>query len=239
MWCATSIQSRNTGRACGTISPTRATAAAGRKQKKKRSAAADWVAKLPKKAKPAADPGEWFEAETAWNPPRVCTKLSVPGPRGSIPAAQGPESLVHTRGGFQAESASNHSRRSAASFAFLGTGRPSRPPRRALVPLQHVGSPSLESARSSRHALPVFRDRIEVAHHIDQPTVRPSGEPVTVPQCFVTSGRSRIRRKTNDSLRPVGQFGLRRIAVRTSCPLRASIPAKTDVPFKLVPRLLP
>ena len=44
----------------------------------KRSAAADWVAKLPKKAKPAADLGEWFETQTEWNPPRVCSKLSGP-----------------------------------------------------------------------------------------------------------------------------------------------------------------
>ena len=52
----------------------------------KRSAAADWVAKLPKKAKPAADLVEWFEVETAWNPPRrLHQALTVPGPWGSMP----------------------------------------------------------------------------------------------------------------------------------------------------------
>jgi hypothetical protein len=55
----------------------------------KRSAAADWVAKLPKKAKPAADPGEWFEAGTAWDPPRVCSKLSGPWAIGIDAAAAG------------------------------------------------------------------------------------------------------------------------------------------------------
>jgi hypothetical protein len=55
----------------------------------KRSAAADWVAKLPKKAKPAADRVEWFEAETAWNPPRVCTKLSGPWAAGIDAATAG------------------------------------------------------------------------------------------------------------------------------------------------------
>ncbi len=44
----------------------------------KRSEAADWVERLPKKAKPAADLVEWFAADTAWNPPRICTKLSGP-----------------------------------------------------------------------------------------------------------------------------------------------------------------
>ena len=37
----------------------------------KRVAAADWVARLPAKAKPAADPRRWFAVETAWDPPRV------------------------------------------------------------------------------------------------------------------------------------------------------------------------
>jgi hypothetical protein len=56
---------------------------------RKRSAAADWVAKLPKKAKSAADLVEWFAAETAWDPPRVCTKLSGPWAAGIDAAAAG------------------------------------------------------------------------------------------------------------------------------------------------------
>jgi hypothetical protein len=55
----------------------------------KRSATADWVDRLPPKAKAAADPREWFEAETAWNPPRVCTKLSGPWAAGVDAAAAG------------------------------------------------------------------------------------------------------------------------------------------------------
>ena len=42
----------------------------------KRSAATDWVARLPAKARPAAQPGRWFAVEPAWDPPRSCTKLS-------------------------------------------------------------------------------------------------------------------------------------------------------------------
>ena len=55
----------------------------------KRNAAADWVDKLPAKAKPAADPREWFETDTAWNPPRACTKLSGPWADGIDAAAAG------------------------------------------------------------------------------------------------------------------------------------------------------
>ncbi len=55
----------------------------------KRSEAADWVAKLPAKAKSAADLVEWFGAETAWNPPRVCTRLSGPWAAGIDAAAAG------------------------------------------------------------------------------------------------------------------------------------------------------
>jgi len=44
----------------------------------KRSAAADWVSRLPPKAKTAAEQGRWFAVDTAWGPPRVCTKLSGP-----------------------------------------------------------------------------------------------------------------------------------------------------------------
>ena len=55
----------------------------------KRSAAADWVDRLPRKAKPAADLAEWFEAESGWNPPRVCTKLSGPWAAGIDAEAAG------------------------------------------------------------------------------------------------------------------------------------------------------
>ena len=54
-----------------------------------RSAAADWVARLPEKAKPAADLVEWFAADMAWDPPRVCTKLSGPWAAGIDAAAAG------------------------------------------------------------------------------------------------------------------------------------------------------
>jgi hypothetical protein len=55
----------------------------------KRIEAADWVGRLPTKSKPVADPREWFEAETAWNPPRVCTKLSGPWAEGIDARAAG------------------------------------------------------------------------------------------------------------------------------------------------------
>jgi hypothetical protein len=42
----------------------------------KRSAAARWFEKLPKKAKAPADAYTWFETESPWNPPRVCAKLT-------------------------------------------------------------------------------------------------------------------------------------------------------------------
>jgi hypothetical protein len=55
-----------------------------------RSAAADyWVAKLPEKAKSPADLVEWFGADSAWMPPRVCTKLSGPWAAGIDAAAAG------------------------------------------------------------------------------------------------------------------------------------------------------
>jgi hypothetical protein len=55
----------------------------------KRFAAAHWFDKLPAKAKPAADAREWFESETAWNPPRPCTKLGGPWAQGVDAAAAG------------------------------------------------------------------------------------------------------------------------------------------------------
>jgi hypothetical protein len=41
----------------------------------KRSAAADWIVRLPKKAEKSASATEWFKVEAAANPPKVCTKL--------------------------------------------------------------------------------------------------------------------------------------------------------------------
>jgi hypothetical protein len=41
----------------------------------KRSAAAQWVARLPKKAEKSGGATEWFKVEAAANPPKVCTKL--------------------------------------------------------------------------------------------------------------------------------------------------------------------
>ena len=63
----------------------RARPAGVRKPKQSASKAADWVDKLPAKASAAAGPREWFEAETAWKPPQVCTKLSGPWAAGSMP----------------------------------------------------------------------------------------------------------------------------------------------------------
>jgi len=42
----------------------------------KRMAAADWVSRLPPKAKTGADPRAWFAVDAALSPPRVCTTLS-------------------------------------------------------------------------------------------------------------------------------------------------------------------
>ena len=66
-----------------------------------RRTAADWVDQLPRKAKPAADSREWFEAVTPWNPPRACTKLSGPWANGIDAAAAAltvHESLKTARG---------------------------------------------------------------------------------------------------------------------------------------------
>jgi hypothetical protein len=52
-----------------------------------RAAAADWVDRLPKKAKAAAGSREWFDVDTAWQPPRVCKKLSGPWADGVDPVA--------------------------------------------------------------------------------------------------------------------------------------------------------
>jgi hypothetical protein len=45
---------------------------------KEMTKAADWVAKLPAKPKTPANSRDWFDSDTGWNPPRVCTKLSGP-----------------------------------------------------------------------------------------------------------------------------------------------------------------
>jgi len=42
----------------------------------KRIVAADWVSRLPAKAKTGADPQTWFAVDAALVPPRVCTKLT-------------------------------------------------------------------------------------------------------------------------------------------------------------------
>ncbi len=55
----------------------------------KRNAAANWVDKLPAKANPGADPRCWFGTDTAWNPPRACTRLSGPWADGIDAAAAG------------------------------------------------------------------------------------------------------------------------------------------------------
>lgn len=55
----------------------------------KRVAAARWFDKLPAKAKPAADSREWFETDTAWIPPRACTRLDGPWAYGIDPTAAG------------------------------------------------------------------------------------------------------------------------------------------------------
>jgi hypothetical protein len=47
-----------------------------------RDRAADWVYHLPKKAKTAAAPREWFEVGTPWIPPRACKKLDGPWANG-------------------------------------------------------------------------------------------------------------------------------------------------------------
>ena len=52
-----------------------------------RAKAAGWVDKLPAKSSAAAGPREWFEAETASKPPKVCTKLSGPWAAGLDAAA--------------------------------------------------------------------------------------------------------------------------------------------------------
>jgi hypothetical protein len=48
----------------------------------KQKDAADWVSRLPAKAKDAADPNLWFSVEPAWNVPRTCAKLSGPWAEG-------------------------------------------------------------------------------------------------------------------------------------------------------------
>jgi plasmid stabilization system protein ParE len=55
----------------------------------KRSDAADWVGKLPSKAKSLADPHEWFANDTAWYPARICAKLSGPWAEGLDATAAG------------------------------------------------------------------------------------------------------------------------------------------------------
>jgi len=44
----------------------------------KRIAAADWVARLPSKAKAGAEAESWFAVDAGSNPPRVCTRLTGP-----------------------------------------------------------------------------------------------------------------------------------------------------------------
>jgi hypothetical protein len=55
----------------------------------KRAEADNWVADLPPRAKTAADADEWFTVDTAWIPPRVCTRLSGPWGQGIDAAAAG------------------------------------------------------------------------------------------------------------------------------------------------------
>ena len=55
----------------------------------KRAEAENWVADLPPKAGTAADAGDWFGVDTAWNPPRVCARLSGPWAEGIDAAAAG------------------------------------------------------------------------------------------------------------------------------------------------------
>jgi len=54
-----------------------------------RDRASGWVSRLPAKAKTAADPADWFAVDTAWTPPRACTKLSGPWSEGTDAAAAG------------------------------------------------------------------------------------------------------------------------------------------------------
>ncbi|MFI5455157.1 MAG: hypothetical protein ACHRXM_06860 [Isosphaerales bacterium] len=53
----------------------------------KRTAAADWVSRLPPKAETGALPGPLFAVEAALVPPRVCTRLSGPWAEGIVATA--------------------------------------------------------------------------------------------------------------------------------------------------------
>jgi plasmid stabilization system protein ParE len=55
----------------------------------KRAEAENWVAVLPPRARTAADPALWFGVDSAWNPPRVCSRLSGPWAEGIDAAAAG------------------------------------------------------------------------------------------------------------------------------------------------------
>ena len=68
---------------------TRASPAARAEAEQKRIAAARWFDQLPAEGKTGRRSREWFEDDTAWNPPRACTKLRVPGPKGIDAAAAG------------------------------------------------------------------------------------------------------------------------------------------------------
>ncbi len=49
---------------------------------KNREQAADWSRQLPARPKSLASGSEWFDVDTAWNPPRVCQKLNGPWAEG-------------------------------------------------------------------------------------------------------------------------------------------------------------
>ncbi len=52
--------------------------------------------------------------------------------------------------------------------------------------------------------LPVFGRRVEVAHHVDQPMIAISGQPVSKPFPLVLGGWSGIRRKPDNAIGPLG-----------------------------------
>jgi len=51
--------------------------------------AADWFRRLPAKSSAPADPASWFEVDSAWDPPRICTSVSGPWGAGADAHALG------------------------------------------------------------------------------------------------------------------------------------------------------
>jgi hypothetical protein len=54
-----------------------------------RSKGGNWINRLPKKAKKAADPHQWFEVDSGWYPPRTCANLAGDWALGIDAAAAG------------------------------------------------------------------------------------------------------------------------------------------------------